>query len=316
MSSLAGQTKHGFLEHLMRFSKSSLPPRLRHSLGRQHRFFIHVGWSIRCLVSRTPVTGDADVVVSMTSHGARIAKVHHALESIARGRVRPSRMILWIDEELEGHALPRGLRRLEHRGLEVRYHKDDIGPHMKYYPYVMGEIKHDRPLVTGDDDKRYSKEWLHGLVEACRSEPGAISVYISRRIEFIGDEFSPYLTWPFVNTTTPDRRNAVIGFCGAIYPPEFLDALRKRGDGFRDCCLRNDDIWLTYVAVTEGFPVRQIHPAPLLPGTLPGAEALALRRTNLVGGTAGGGNDQQLLDTFKRNPRQLFEQAGSNSRPQ
>ena len=75
-------------------------------------------------------------------------------------------MILWIDEELEDEPLPHGLRRLQRRGLEVRYHKDDMGPHMKYFPYVNSASGHLRPLVTADDDKRYSKEWLNGLVDS------------------------------------------------------------------------------------------------------------------------------------------------------
>jgi hypothetical protein len=223
-------------------------------------------------------------------------------------------MILWIDEELEGEPLPHGLRRLQRRGLEVRYHKDDMGPHMKYFPYVTSMSEHTRPLVTGDDDKRYSKEWLKGLAEAHEENDSVISVYFSRRIEFAGDEFAPYVTWPYLDNSRPDHRNAVIGFCGAVYPPAFLDELQRRGDVFRKTTPRQDDVWLTFVAVTGGFPVRQIRSAPMVPKTLPGTETLALRRTNLVSGVDGGGNDQQFSETFGHKPRLLFEQQAIRER--
>jgi hypothetical protein len=298
----------------VRTLKSYFPSRVRLALGRFERFSVHLAWSVRCATSRRSILGDGDIVVSMTSHGSRIRRAHHAIESIARGTLRPSRMILWIDEELEGEPLPHGLRRLQRRGLEVRYHKDDMGPHMKYFPYVTSMSEHTRPLVTGDDDKRYSKEWLKGLAEAHEENDSVISVYFSRRIEFAGDEFAPYVTWPYLDNSRPDHRNAVIGFCGAVYPPAFLDELQRRGDVFRKTTPRQDDVWLTFVAVTGGFPVRQIRSAPMVPKTLPGTETLALRRTNLVSGVDGGGNDQQFSETFGHKPRLLFEQQAIRER--
>ena len=196
----------------------------------------------------------------------------------------------------------------------MRYHKDDMGPHLKYFPYVNSISGHTRPLVTADDDKRYAKEWLNGLVGALDEDGSVISVYFSRRIEFAGDEFTPYVEWPYLDNSTPDHRNAVIGFCGAVYPPAFLNELQRRGELFRKTTPRNDDVWLTFVALTSGFAVRQIRSAPMFPKTIPGAETLALRRTNLVSGTHAGGNDQQLAETFGEKPRLLFEKQASRER--
>jgi hypothetical protein len=179
---------------------------------------------------------------------------------------------------------------------------------MKYFPYVNSIRVHTIPLVTADDDKRYSKDWLDGLLEAHAENASVISVYFSRKITFVGDDFAPYVEWPYLDNSTPDHRNAVIGFCGAVYPPEYLNELQRRGEGFRTTTPRGDDVWLTFVAVTSGFPVRQVRSAPLVPKTIPGAETLALRRTNLVSGIGGGGNDQQFAETFGDKPRLLFVQ--------
>jgi hypothetical protein len=162
-------------------------------------------------------------------------------------------------------------------------------------------------LVTGDDDKRYSKEWLKGLVEAHEENRSVISVYFSRRIKFAGDEFAPHAEWPWLNNSIPDHRNAVIGFSGALYPTAFLNELQRRDELFRKTTPKADDVWLTFVAVTSGFPVRQIRSAPVVPKTILGEETLALRKTNVVGGIDGGGNDQQFAETFGDKPRLLFE---------
>jgi hypothetical protein len=257
------------------------------------------------------VLGDADVVVSMTSHGSRVRRVHHALESIARGDVRPAHMILWVSDTLEGRPLPANLRRLQRRGLEVDFYRDDIGPHMKYYPYVVSKSDHKQALVTADDDARYSKDWLRGLLEAHALDRSVICTYVSRRLEFIGDDFAPWLSMPMLDNAFPDQRNAVLGFGGAIYPPAFLDTLRHAGEGFRECTLMNDDIWLTYIAVTTGFLVRQVRPQPVRPAPVPWESRLALRRSNLASGQLSGGNDQHLARTFGSAPRRLFSSEGT-----
>ena len=66
-----------------------------------------------------------------------------------------------------------------------------MGPHMKYFPYVNSLSEHTRPLVTADDDMRYSKKWLNGLVEAYEENASVISGYFSRRVKFAGDQFAP-----------------------------------------------------------------------------------------------------------------------------
>ncbi|GAA1761558.1 hypothetical protein GCM10009767_20720 [Kocuria aegyptia] len=96
-----------------------------------------------------PVCGDAPVVVCLTSYGRRIRAVHLAVEAIARGSVRPQRLILWLaDAEVVAHP-PAPLARLVERGLEIR-HAADWGPHKKYYPYACSQADHELPLVTAE----------------------------------------------------------------------------------------------------------------------------------------------------------------------
>ena len=298
----------------MRTLKSYFPSQVRFPLGRIEQFAIHLSWSVRCAASKRSILGDGDVVVCMTSHGSRIRRAHHAIESIARGTLRPSRIILWIDEGLKGDPLPHGLRRLQRRGLEVGYRKDDIGPHMKYFPYVNSMSEHTRPLVTADDDKRYSKGWLNGLVAAHGENGSVISVYFSRRIEFAETNSCRMSNGHTSTTPRPTTATQSSDSAGPSTRLHFSDELQRHGELFRKTTPRQDDVWLTFVAVTSGFPVRQIHSAPMVPKTIPGAETLARRRTNLVSGIDGGGDDQQFAETFGDKPRLLFEQQAIRER--
>jgi hypothetical protein len=114
---------------------------------------------------RKPVNEPGGPVVSLTTYGKRIEKVYFTVESIARGVVRPSRLILWIDEETLLINLPATIRRLQRRGLEILLCKD-FGPHKKYYPYVQSQQTFDTPLVTADDDMFYPRDWLKQLAGA------------------------------------------------------------------------------------------------------------------------------------------------------
>ena len=110
-------------------------------------------------------TKEPGAVVSLTTYGRRVGAVHLAIESIARGDTKPSRLILWLDDAALFANLPRPLLRLEHRGLEIRLCKN-YGPHKKYYPYVESQKAFPYPLATADDDVIYPRSWLAGLLDA------------------------------------------------------------------------------------------------------------------------------------------------------
>ena len=73
------------------------------------------------IYGRAAITKPEGPVVSLTTYGARLRTVCLAIESIARGRVLPSRIILWIDDKSVIGNLPPAIRRLVQRGLEVRF---------------------------------------------------------------------------------------------------------------------------------------------------------------------------------------------------
>jgi hypothetical protein len=250
---------------------------------------------VRNLVARGPVTGSAGVVVSLTTHGDRIGTVSIGIESIARGTVRPQRLVLWLDSPEDIAACPASLRRLERRGLEIRAASDDLppndglpnggpshyGPHTKYYPYVSSTPRHTVPLVTADDDIVYPPQWLALLVDAGERHPGTVSAHRVSIMGIEGDQVSGYAIWPRARDTAVRAGNFATGVSGVIYPPAMLEALRLHGDGFLTSCPRADDIWLKWVALRTGIPVRQIGPVPRHFPIIPGSQGRTLMSTNV-----------------------------------
>ena len=104
----------------------------------------YLQWKVRELrrineQSSTRIVGPDGPVVSLTSYGKRIDTVYVTIESIARGSLLPSELILWLDDEERSRSLPITLERLKERGLSVRI-CEDYGPHKKYYPYVSSRL--------------------------------------------------------------------------------------------------------------------------------------------------------------------------------
>ncbi len=210
--------------------------------------------AIRVRFGRRSLVAPGGPVVSLTTFGVRARSVHLTLASIGRGSVRPSRLIVWIDDAELVSSPPRGLSRLRRRGVEVRL-CDDLGPHKKYFPYVSSIARHRLPMVTADDDVLYPPRWLETLVADHRRHPDAIVAHRVNRIVVDRAAVAPYERWGRATSERRTPRNYAVGVKGILYPPEFLDVLRERGDGFMDVAPGSSDTWLHHCSLRAGVPV-------------------------------------------------------------
>lgn len=244
-------------------------------------------------LTSSPLTDANGPVVSLTTYGARIKTVHLTLESIGRGTVKPSRLILWISHEDKPLSDIPSLRRLVQRGLEIRF-CEEWGPHNKYYPYVNSTTCFDRPLVTADDDVLYPAFWLAQLVQAHAAHPAHIHCYRAHHLAIIGGEIQPYRTWPPCNNDQPSLLSFATGVSGVIYPASFQRVAQAAGTRFTDTCPKADDVWLHYLAVTSNHKIRQLQRHPVHFVEVRGTRSLTLNQFNVKGG----GNDTQILNTY------------------
>jgi len=271
---------------------------------------MRVSWIVRRLTERNLLTGAPVVrkggpVVSLTSYGKRVETVHLTIESIAAGRLQPSRLILWLDDEGIFQNPPEPLVRLKERGLEVRLARN-YGPHTKYYPYIESVSEFGLPLATADDDILYPSYWLERLARGYAEQPDLINCYRARVIAFQSDGLAPYSEWRTCSSTDPTILNFATGVSGIVYPPKFLTMLKRSGSAFESCCPKADDIWLHVLALRSGYKVRQIVKKPDLHfPALPGTQDVALQHSNCRSG-----NDHQAAMTYSRQDLDALRRVG------
>ncbi|TFD06023.1 hypothetical protein [Cryobacterium sp. TMT1-66-1] len=238
-------------------------------------------------LSRRSVTGSGAVVVNLTSFGHRIDLVFYALETIAAGRNRPARLILWLDDTATVAHPPATLHRLARRGLEIRS-CPDFGPHKKQYPYAL--TGPTLPLVAADDDVLYPRRWLAELLGAAARHPLDITGQRAHTITFDGDDVAPYSRWVAARGTAASFRTLCTGVSGIYYPLGLLAALRAEGDDFLRVAPRADDLWVYSVAVRHGIRARQVGERQAEYPAIPGSQRGTLYRQNVTEG----GNDAQF----------------------
>lgn len=232
------------------------------------------------IFSRQRVTQDSGIDVAMTTFGARAKVAHIALESIARGSTRPRKLILWVDDERILADLPRGLKRLQRRGLEI-LQCSDYGPHKKQYPYVTQIFDGTTSLATADDDAIYPKTWLTELAEALLRMPNVVHGHRAYLMSLADEKVADYSSWALASSCEPSIQIFCTGVSGVAYPPSALRALKEEGDRFMQLAPRADDVWVHSVLVRAGIESRQVADRPLELPTIPFSQAGALYKTNV-----------------------------------
>ncbi len=259
--------------------------------------------------SRTMLTGTEPVVVSLTTFGARADVVYAAIESIGTGRAKPRRIVLWLDDPRITENLPASLRRLEGRGLEIRL-TDNLGPHTKYYPSLSLDGVAGLPLVTADDDIIYPRRWLADLLATANDHPGEVCCHRAFVVATRGTGVAPYSTWPNCRSTQATVTNFATGVSGVLYPPTMLEELRRRGTAFMATTPKADDVWLHWVALRAGIPIRQVRPVPHHFPFIPGTQEVGLVNENV----AEGANDRWISQVYDETDAATLTAAGAPAR--
>ncbi|MFJ4209295.1 hypothetical protein ACIPY2_12640 [Paenarthrobacter sp. NPDC089675] len=249
-----------------------------------------LGLRLRNRLVRQRATGGARVAVSMTSYGRRLDIVAHALESIAAGSVRPSRMILWIDSpDFDVAAYPM-LQRLQKRGLEI-LPCEDFGPYKKYFPYCRDFAHEGLSLALADDDLMYPRRWLERLIQAS-GHSGEIPSYRAHRMttDVGAESLTPYNSWQPAPVGSASHANFLTGGAGVLLPAPLQHAIGKQGTAFLELAPRADDIWLNAMAIRCGYRPQVVDAAGQHLTLYPRSQENALHNENVSGGK----NDTQL----------------------
>ena len=251
-------------------------------------------FGIRNRFTSSTILDPAGPTVSMTTYGQRLKDAHIAIETIANGTVLPSRFMLYLDVEEDVLRPTEALKRLKKRGLEIHL-AENLGPHTKIQWWIQNAPDFSRPHIVADDDIFYPKWWLKRILDASQHEPTSVMAYRAHRIVLTDDKkgLTPYESWP-PGIKGPSHLNFATCVSGVLFPPNFLEIMRKAGDGFRETCPRNDDLWLTFQSIEHGVGIGLVTDTCLHFDLLPGSQEVALHSTNVFEQQ----NDVQLRQTF------------------
>lgn len=197
---------------------------------------------------------DEEVIVSLTSYGARINEVYLAIESIMQGSVLPNRIVLWLSEEERNRDLPITLLNQSHRGLQIEY-CHDIRSYNKLIPTLKKFT--DACVITIDDDVMYTYDFVENLVKTHNHYPKAVCANRIHKI-VLGKDGKPvsYMDWDYCTSDYSNSKlNFLTGVGGVLYPPHVFPDEVFNESVFVDICKFADDIWFFAMLLKNGKSV-------------------------------------------------------------
>jgi len=234
------------------------------------------------------IPASADVVVSLTSHPARIPTVAACITSLIEQRTQPYRIVLWLsDEQFPGGEsdLPDELVELtDNEVFEIRFVPDDMKPHKKYL-YAFKEYP-EYPIIIVDDDVVYSDLLVTKLMASYQRFPHDVSAMRTNLIKFKDDgNLRTYYGWKMEWTMLRDIPSCQLlptGMGGVLYPPHSLPDEAFDMDAIKETCLFCDDLWLKIMTLRNGY--RTVLPDDRCdaPVELEGTSVSALHRMNVT----------------------------------
>lgn len=198
---------------------------------------------------------ECDYVVSLTTYPARVGNVWRVIEMAANQRGIKDKYAIClylIKSEFEGIDLPVKIKELQARGLTVKFNKENLKCHNKYF-YAFKDYP-EKTIITIDDDLQYNHHTISKLVMFNKKYSGCISFNRGNLI----DKDKPYNCWPFIqNMTTPCFNTFPTGVGGVLYPPNSCGSIVTNINVINQTCLRADDLWLNFNSRLKGTKVVQ-----------------------------------------------------------
>lgn len=196
-----------------------------------------------------------NVIVSLTSYGARIAELKYTLYSLVVQSVRPEKIIVNLAFEDEKY-LNEELTFFEKYGVEFSFCKNTRS-YKKLLPTL--ERFPNKCIVTTDDDMYYERNWLQGLYEEHLLYPNDVCGHLAYKIIHNNKNIKPYSEWIHnYKATCEDKSIFLIGCNGILYPSECFHKDILNENLYMTLAPFADDIWFYFMTILNGTLVRQV----------------------------------------------------------
>ena len=188
-----------------------------------------------------------NVIVSLTSYGARLTELKYTLYSLITQTVHPEKIIVNIAFDDEPRITPE-LRQFEKYGVEF-YLTEDLRSYKKLVPTAIRFP--EKAIVTCDDDIFFQKNWLQILLSESESYPGEIISHLTYKNERI----KCYLELEN-DVPRPKLSAIVLGGGGCLYPPTPFHKDLCNKEHFMNLAPTADDFWFSLMALLKGTKIR------------------------------------------------------------
>ncbi len=215
------------------------------------------------------------IIVSLTSFPNRLPKIWITIESILRQTLRPDKVILWLSKEQIANidSLPKNLKDLQKRGVEIRLVSKDLKSYKKYF-YCIQEFK-DEIVVLIDDDIIYNSTMLEDMYK--QYEQNTIVCRYGFIITYTNGIIDPYLKWTRLHYgTTIENKNIFFGTGGGTMfcPKEIYEDIDKE-ELFLQLAPTADDIWFNSMVRLNDLNIKLTSSGYLIPVTIKNNKTLA-----------------------------------------
>lgn len=185
------------------------------------------------------------IIISLTTHGARIKYIIPSLKSLLSQTHKADRIVLNICEKEKNLITSELSSFIKANHIELYLYQNDIGPHAKYF-YTMKRFR-NACVVTVDDDIVYTPDMVASLYEDYKKNRHCIIARRVHKILYNGKTPLKYEDWAYEykGSTAPSFDIFPTGVGGVLYPP---DILKISDDCLPDIrkSLYADDVYLKY----------------------------------------------------------------------
>lgn len=189
---------------------------------------------------------ECDYVVSLTTYPARIDNLWRVLEIIFHQhdlKEQYAVCLYLIEDEFKGIELPQSIKDLQKRGLTVKFEKENLKCHNKYF-YAFQDFP-NKNVITIDDDLQYNHHTISALVNTHKKFPKAV-VY-NRGAIITRASLNQFDAWARSKEPMTERKDVCpTGVGGVLYPPKSCSEHLLNNAIIRRTCLQADDMWLSF----------------------------------------------------------------------
>lgn len=252
------------------------------------------------IASRDPINLIHDLaspVVSLTSYPNRIDTCFATLETLARQTAPISALVLTLSvDEFPSRVIPKTLRRLEERGMQILWVEGNIRSYKKLVPVLLQYPK--RTIITCDDDVLYERDLVEKLLRASEQLPDCVIGNRCTSITLDNNGYPhPYSSWPHASSNQPpSNRTFPTGAGGVLYPPHSLYREVVNSRLFMKLAPTGDDIWFKAMSILAGVRSYSARDQPNDLLTTPKSQKDALWKINTNRDFPA--NDLQLQNVF------------------